>query len=346
MYVIGVDGGGTKTAAAVSDLAGNVLAVAQGPGSNPNFVGRDGAFGTLRAVIAEALERAGAPEPAGGAAGLAGPEPSGGERSREDGERLVRSAAAGEIRHAALCVPGLRGCEREAAEASGLPPERLSFDSDVRSTFYGALGRESGLVALAGTGSFVFGANAEGAEARAGGWGPVIGDDGSGQMIAVQALRAVGLAFDGRGPATALTQHALRYYGVRDAHALKSAVRLDNVSKLTYAVCEAADEGDAVAAAILAEAGRALADMAADVAARLGMTDDGGWEAALTGGLPRIGERYVRPFAERLAERCPSARVVPPLLPPIGGALLLALRACGVPWSPALLERLHTSLEA
>lgn len=319
MYVIGVDGGGTKTAAVVADTDGKVWAAAEGPGSNPNFVGRDAAFAALRRVIGEALAgaRAAAGETGSGAAGW----------------RLAR---------AALCVPGLRGCEREAAEAAGLPLDRALFDSDTLSTFYGALCRETGLIALAGTGSFVFGANESGATARAGGWGPVIGDVGSGQMIAVRALQAVGLEHDGRGPATLLTDRVLRRYGVPDAHALKSAVRLDNVSKLTYIVREAADEGDATAQAILAEAGRALADMAADVAARLGMAGSA-CEVALAGGLPRIGERYTRPFAERLAERCPAVSVVRPLLPPAGGALLLALREYGVPWSDEVIERLRTT---
>ncbi|WP_127579555.1 BadF/BadG/BcrA/BcrD ATPase family protein [Paenibacillus koleovorans] len=330
-FVIGVDGGGTKTAAAAADLAGRVLARAEGPGSNPNFVGREAAFDALRKVLDTVRSEL-----------HAGVVVNDGDGEEGGGGYATGDSDAQPV-HIALCVPGFRNYESEAADVLALSPDRVSYSGDVDSTFYGALGREYGLVALAGTGSFVTGANAAGERASAGGWGPVIGDPGSGQMIAVQALQAVGLQYDERGPATALTPKLLRHYGAATSQELKRLVKLDNVSKLTVLVREAADEGDAVAQAILAAAGGSLAEMAASVATRLGMAGSP-CDLALAGGLPRIGERYTRPFAARLAELCPAVRVAEPLLPPLGGALLLALRACGVAWSAEVLAALRHSL--
>ncbi|MDF2658366.1 MAG: N-acetylglucosamine kinase [Paenibacillus sp.] len=312
MIVVGVDGGGTKTIAVAADLSGHVRARAEGSGSNPNFVGREAAFSVLRHVLDEVRRCMAARNP----------EP---------------------LAHAALCVPGLPAYRAGGAEALGLPPDRASFNTDVDSTFCGALGKETGVVALAGTGSFVTGTNRDGITARAGGWGPIIGDEGSGQRIAVRALQAVALQWDGRGPITRLTNKLLRFYDAATPHELKSAVKLDNVSRLTYLVREAADEGDSIAKAIMADAGRSLADMAASVVERLDMRSDV-FELALTGGLPRIGERYTQPFAERLAEHCPAVRLVEPLLPPVGGALLLALRSSGVSWSADVLDALRRTL--
>ncbi|MDF2668945.1 MAG: hypothetical protein K0R67_1251 [Paenibacillus sp.] len=309
MYVIGVDGGGTKTLALAADYKGAVLARSEIPGSNPNFVGKQASFQALRTVLQEIRQ------------------------SMEDAEPS----------HVALCVPGLKRYENEVIEALGLTPERVSFSADVTSTFYGALGKETGIVALAGTGSFVIGTNELGETARAGGWGPVIGDEGSGHRIAVHALRAVGRHYDGIGPATLLTDKILAFYSTATPQELKSAVNLNNISKLTYLVREAADEGDTAAQIIISEAAQQLAQMASVVITRLGMNTAAS-ELALTGGLARIGERFTGPFGKRLTELCPEIRQVEPLLSPAGGALLLAFRACGIPWSDELLAALKQTI--
>ena len=64
----------------------------------------------------------------------------------------------------------------------------------------------AGIIIIAGTGSIVLGRDAVGTEARAGGWGPLLADDGSGYAIGLAGLRAVFRARDGWGPSTALTQ--------------------------------------------------------------------------------------------------------------------------------------------
>jgi N-acetylglucosamine kinase-like BadF-type ATPase len=310
MIVIGIDGGGTKTLAIAADHTGKVLAASEGSGTNPHFVGTEAAFMTLQSVYRDVLQKVAAPEPA----------------------------------HIALCVPGLRKYTQEATEVLGGRSELITFTSDVMSTFYGALGKECGVVALAGTGSFVTGCNAHGVTAGAGGWGPVVGDEGSGHMIAVQALKAVGRHYDGMGPDTQLTGKVLQFYNIATAAELKTAVSLDNVSKLTYLVREAAGEGDATAREIIADAAERLAETAAAVVSRLDM-DTPVNTLALTGGLPRIGGWFTKPFADRLALLCPSIRQLEPLFPPAGGALLLALRACGLQWSDELITNMKYTLD-
>jgi N-acetylglucosamine kinase-like BadF-type ATPase len=119
---------------------------------------------------------------------------------------------------------------------------------------------------------------------------------------------------------------------------------LDNVSKLTYLVREAAEEGDAAAQEIIASAAERLAETTAAVVARLDM-DTPANTFTLTGGLPRIGGWFTKPFAARLAQLCPGIGQVEPLFPPVGGALLLALRACGLQWSDEVLANMKRTLE-
>jgi N-acetylglucosamine kinase-like BadF-type ATPase len=140
-----------------------------------------------------------------------------------------------------------------------------------------------------------------------------------------------------------LTDKILAFYSTATPQELKSAVNLNNISKLTYLVREAADEGDTAAQIIISEAAQQLAQMASVVITRLGMNTAAS-ELALTGGLARIGERFTGPFGKRLTELCPEIRQVEPLLSPAGGALLLAFRACGIPWSDELLAALKQTI--
>ena len=92
------------------------------------------------------------------------------------------------------------------------PRGNFTVDNDARIALTGAIGFGAGVVVIAGTGSVAVGRNDAGDEARAGGWGPIVGDEGSGYAIARAGLAAILRAYDGRGPATLMTELLKRDY--------------------------------------------------------------------------------------------------------------------------------------
>lgn len=310
---LGVDGGGTKTEALIADARGHVLGHGLAGPSNPYFVARRSALAALRRAVGAA--------------------------------RVAAGGAA--IARAALCVPALRQHFDPAAVASALdlPEQALSVEGDERNAFYGALGGEYGVVVLAGTGSFALGVRRDGERATVGGWGPILGDEGSGYWIGLQALRAVIAAHEGRGPATALTPLVVAQWALADLAGLRARVygeqhRRHHIAALAPLVLQAAEMGDAPAAAIMAEAGRALAELGVAVVRRLEI-DSPEYDLVLAGGVRRLGRWIVDPFQAAVREACPRIHLREPRFSPAVGAVMLALRAGGVAWSGEVLANLE-----
>src|SRR5919206_381899 len=112
-----------------------------------------------------------------------------------------------------------------------------------------------GVVVIAGTGSVAFGRNDAGEEVRAGGWGPIIGDEGSGYFIARTGLSAILRAYDGRGKATLMTE-LLRNEHHLEPRDLPRAIyaqttHADDVARYAKLVFDAAKADDAVARSIV-----------------------------------------------------------------------------------------------
>ena len=130
-----------------------------------------------------------------------------------------------------------------------------------------------GIVLIAGTGSIAYGVNASGQSARAGGFGHLIGDEGSGYDIAIKAIRAALLAEEKRGAPTMLMSYMLRDAGLSSRDELVGFVYRQGESKaalaqLAQAVVKCADAGDIVARALIDQAGSDLANLAQSVHAR------------------------------------------------------------------------------
>src|SRR5690606_32133686 len=150
-----------------------------------------------------------------------------------------------------------------------------------------AFGSGPGLLVIAGTGSVAWGRAEDGRAARAGGWGHLLGDEGSGYALGLEALRAVVRAHDGRAPETTLRDAVLSHARARAPEELiawaATAAKAD-IAALAPRVAAAAREGDAAARAIVDRAAHDLAGHIRALHARLGP-----WSAppavAMTGGL-------------------------------------------------------------
>ncbi|WP_274653220.1 BadF/BadG/BcrA/BcrD ATPase family protein [Paenibacillus humicola] len=301
-YVLGLDGGGTKTELIAADPDGNELLLLQGGASNPKAVAFEEAMrhvtGLLDQVPLDPRDCRGV------VMGLAGIYTEA-ERSR------AMSHVADH--YAKRC--GLR------------MPVYLTNDAEIALT--AGLGVNEGLVAIAGTGSAVFGFTPSGTHYRAGGWGHILGDTGSGYDIGLHTLQAVMLSFDGVCPPTAITRLVLDHSGIGSPADLRSIVYEPHIGKQHIAdyarfAIEAAMHGDPAAAELIRKAAAGLAELACAVCGR----DEwfAGTRIAVTGSIFAHSELYCDAFCERLHERLPRLAVVKSQRKSAYGAALLALR--------------------
>jgi N-acetylglucosamine kinase-like BadF-type ATPase len=206
---------------------------------------------------------------------------------------------------------------------------RVLVVNDALIALVAGAGDAPGIVIIAGTGSIVYGRSAAGEAARAGGWGHMIGDEGSGYWIGREALAAVMRAADGRGPATDLSAEILSHFAVEDVSRLprivydREAPRMA-VAELGPLVQRIADAGDAVAVRILERAADELVLAAGSVASRLEMRGDA-FTFFLSGGAFRGVPRLVNDLERRLGEVAPRAQVQRLEIEPAIGAVWLAL---------------------
>jgi len=315
-YVVGVDGGGTKTAGLLVDLKGRVRArTIVGP-TNYQIVG------------AESIRR---------------------EISRLVGQ-LFREAGIEPQRLACITL-GLAGVGRPGEpETVAREIRRLDLaeeevvDHDAMIALVGALVDRPGLIIIAGTGSIALGRNENGERARVGGWGYLLGDEGGGFFIARAGLAAVLRAYDGRQEKTQLTERLLDALGLSDPQEIIPRVYRQGMSHtemahLAPAVFGAAREGDPAAGRIIGMAGRELGLMAAAVIRGLGMEGDE-VKVGLAGSVFKSRELLIEAMREGLGEEI-RADFIMPRLSPAEGAVIMALKKVAGELTPEVLKCLE-----
>jgi N-acetylglucosamine kinase-like BadF-type ATPase len=300
IHVLGIDAGGTKTVCLLADESGSVLAEARAGGANLQASGELQVEKVLHRVIEEAM-----------------------------GERDVRPDA--------ICV-GIAGVDRaDDTQAVRGIMRRLGFRTrtlivnDALVALVAGAGEEPGVVVIAGTGSIAYGRDRDGRAARAGGWGYLLGDEGGGFWIGRAALAAVVRQYDGRGPATVLTDLVLAELSLSTPVELIPAmydagVPHRAIAQVASLVQRAADQGDAVAGDILARAGSELTASAASVITKLGMRGDQ-FRAVLSGGIFHALPALAADVTSRLPEVAPRAEAHVLDVEPAIGAVRLALAA-------------------
>lgn len=307
-FVLGIDGGGTKTQAIIADEAGRLRGMGLGGSSNYDDVGMEKARDGIHAAVQQARRQSGLGEEPFAAAflGMAGVVS---EKDRETIRAIARQ----------LCL---------AAD------EQVEVDHDCRIALAGGLSGRPGIVLIAGTGSSCYGRTASGASWRSGGWGHLISDEGSGYWLGIQALRCAAASYDGRlrSALEERVREALRLGKMEDLMRRLYVVGMtrSEIAALAPLVIEAARQGDATALDLLLRGASDLIQMASAVAERL-QFPAGHRELALVGGLFNAGEAILAPLREAVYRRLPGWRLVRAELPPASGAALLALQSLGIP---------------
>lgn len=302
-FIMGIDGGATKTLAAVLDMQTNVMHFAHGGPSNEDAVGVKAAVGALLDVAAEALDRAGIGE-----------------------EEL------------AAAVLGVAGTDTEAIarHVRAVRTEDWIVVNDVVGAWATATGAKPGVGAISGTGSNVFGVGPGGQPWRAGGWGHLLGDEGSGYWLGMHSLSAALRDRDGSGPPTALSQAACEFFSVDRVEEVAMLVYSKPLTKGEIAAfatrtASAADSGDAVARGLYERAAVELGRQVAVVILHTGLDDPAveQFPVGLIGSAFKAGSVFVDPLISTVHETAPRARVSAVEMAPVGGSLLLAAHACG-----------------
>lgn len=301
--VVGVDGGGSRCTAVLAGAtpAGGLVELGRGHGGAANVLasGPEAAGASILAALDEAFARAGIPR---------------------------QRAAAACLGLAGVGRPAERG-QAEAWAAAAAVAERVVVVTDAELVLAGE--PPWGVALIAGTGSLAIGRAPSGETARAGGWGPLLGDEGSGYAIAVSALRAVARMADGRGPPTELAARLTERFAAADATGLvtilgRAGSPRREIAAAAADVVAAADAGDAVAAAILATAAEELATQVAVVARRLGLPA-GGYPLRIGGGLAVHSPGLRRLVSTALeAAGCPPGEVTLVTEPALAAARLAA----------------------
>ncbi len=300
--VLGVDGGGTRTRARLANALGETLGNGEAGLANPNASG----YAAAKNEIQNAVDRA------------------------------FLDAGMERRKVAAACL-GISGVDR--------PEERDHFVSwagesiashvlvvnDGETVLAAGSSGNWGVALIAGTGSIAWGKTRDHPPriARAGGWGYIIGDEGSGFELGREALRAVTHAEDGRAEATRLREAIFEYWGLVSVAELiprvyRSGLVPADIARLAHLVVRCADEGDHIALRLVEHTAAALAETVIATARQL-QFPAGDIPLALTGGLlleaPLVRTRLGTELERREAHFSPIVLVPEP----VAGAVRMAV---------------------
>lgn len=322
-YILGVDGGNSKTMAALGDERGTVLGIGSAGGSNHQGLG-------LRLAMDRILEAA------EGALGQAGAEPA--------EVALVYYSLAG------ADLPSDFDLLRPALEDLRLGG-RVALHNDSMAALRSGTDSPNATVVSLGAGTVAMGRNAAGREVRLPALGWLSGDWGGGGDLAREAVWYTVRQDDGRGEPTMLHDMVLQELGLPDGEALVDALyhrRIDHreVLRLTPLVFEAAKAGDAVAVSLVVRQGTEAAVTARAMLRRLELLQTPA-DVVLAGSVFRRtrSKLLLDTTCEHLLEWAPLARVILAPVEPSVGALFCGMSELGLPVNEQIRSRAATSYE-
>jgi len=321
--LLAVDGGQTATKSLLTREDGPVLATGRGGPSDHFHIegGRERNRAAIQGAIRTALAAAGAAP----------------ERVATIGLGLTGAYTSGFV------TPIVEEIVREI-----LPAATIAVRPDFITNLLGASGGAPGVVVIAGGGSIAYGVAADGREELAGGFGYLLGDEGSAFDIGRRAITAALRTSDGRDAPTALTRIVRAAFDVEEMRGVtriiyRAGFSRERISRLAPEVARAARNGDATAQRIMRTAGEELGLVALAVIRQVHAP---GEAVAVypTGGVFAAGDLILKPFRATLHAAWPAATVRSPRFPPVVGALVLARRAAGREADEDWLGRVAASL--
>ncbi len=300
-YVVGVDGGATKTLALIGTTTGKVLGMGAAGSSNYHNIGELAAGKAIKTAVARAKKQTGLVK-------------------RKIGTAVVALAAVDSTEDFRVA--------RRFVRRANVAEEIVVIHDSVAAVYAATQGRP-GVIVNSGTGCFAAGVNQAGEYVRVGGWGYLIDDKGSAFDIGMRAITVAFRMMDGRTPPTKLTTLLKRRLGVKRFDEILDIIyanklSVEEIARLAPLVSKAASK-DKVCRRILNEAGTSLAELAVTAARRLKMTNRP-FQLATVGGGFKSGRYLLEPFTSRIKDNCPRARFVTLRDEPAKGAYLIATK--------------------
>ncbi len=314
-YVFGIDGGGTKTTCLLMDDNQQVLGRGEAGPSNYQTLGIESAKQSIQFAIEQAVISA---------------------NIKTDSHLNIEAICLGlagvgrakDLEIMQFLVQNLQ-LTNDLPITRSFQPRNIVVCSDSAIALVGSTGYPVGIVVISGTGSIVYGQNRQGITKRVGGWGYVLGDEGSGYDIAIRGLQAALRCYDGRGDHTTLAENFQVNLGLNSLEELVEVVYrrgwgVKEIAGLASIVDRAAAQGDRLADDIIngAVSELILATRTA-ISGLFHHTEE--FEIALIGGV-WSGEGNCRErFEMAISAIAPNAIVISPRHEPAFGAGLLAL---------------------
>lgn len=305
MYILGLDCGGTSSQALLTTIEGRVLGHGQGGPANYTIDEIDGVVTSVLESTGQCLKQA-----------------------QLDSRALHEQGVI-----LALGVSGA-GREIEMAEIKkafeGIGFNHVVVGHDAHIALLGALSGADGVVVISGTGSIAYGVHNE-QTSRVGGWGFLLGDEGSSFWLALRALQQVMRGYDGRKNVDQdLLKAAFDYFNVSHAEQLpplmyKTPLNRGFIGGFSKNIATLAAEGHHLSRELLTEAGTQLGDLAVAALTRLGLLESSG-KIGACGGVFAAGDLILSPMQERIRSNAPHQKLTLPEFKPEVGAVLLAAK--------------------
>jgi glucosamine kinase len=308
-YIVGIDGGGTKTRAIITRRDGAILSEHIGGPSNMQVLGVEKTVETILQLIRACCKSATCDftQLAAVGCGLAGV-------GREADQRRMEQEL------------------RETAVRQHFALNKIIVVSDARIALEGAFQGGPGIILIAGTGSIAFGKSANGDIHRVGGWGRYLDDEGSGYFIGKSALAAVGRYLDGFGPKTTLVNDLSTTFGFNNQAVIIDAIYKNNFDIATVAplVMRGVEQKDKVCKEIIHLAVLALGNYVRVMAKRInpsaGRKKSDPLRLVFIGGLISNDTVLSKMLKRYIEKNIHQVRIVPPMASPAEGAVLLTMK--------------------
>lgn len=307
-YVLGIDGGGTKTTCILVNLQGEICGQGEGGPANYQTIGIEKAQNSIASAINQAIAKIPNIDLIAMCLGLAGV-------GRDEDIVTVNNLV------------------KQLELTSNLPlkwslSQPLIY-SDSEIALVGGTGENQGIVVIAGTGATALGRNPQGRTKRTSGWGPILGDEGSAYDIALQGLRAVVRATDGRNNPTILTDLFQSHLQLSSMDNLVELVyrrgwTVTDIAALAPLVEKAAKQGDETAKKIIEDSVDELVLATQTIINDL-FTKDQTFNIVTIGGVWQ--DLVFNLFQNKISSIAPLAHVIKPRYQPAYGAALLALQS-------------------
>ncbi|AVH70091.1 N-acetylglucosamine kinase [Nostoc sp. 'Lobaria pulmonaria (5183) cyanobiont'] len=312
-YVLGIDGGGSKTVCILMDDSCQVLGRGEAGPSNYQSIGIEVTLQSIQSAIYNAVEAA--------------------IITNTLNINAICLGLAGVGRAADIEV--VKGLVKELQNNKlpinwALQPANIVICNDALIALVGGIGQPVGIVVAVGTGSIVFGRNHQGNTKRVGGWGYILGDEGSAYKIAIAGMNAALKSYDGREISTSLVEAFKQHLNLESIEDLIEVVYrrgwgVKQIAALAPIVDLAAASGDIVANIIIDDAVKELVKATSTLIDAI-FSADSVLEVVTTGSVWRGRSNFHERFAASLVKKFPEVNVIFPRYEPAYGAGLLALQ--------------------